>query len=357
MLVDPELIERIYEAAAMPEQWPAVLQSVADAVDAFGACFVHRTVGSGSWTLSSGMAEFGESYLAAGWIARDDRVPLVVAERYPGFRVDSDLWSEADQRAMPIYRDFLLPRGLNASGATFVQGSREDAVHIGVEGLASYTSAGAAVPVLDAFRPHLARAISLSVQLGQVRDDGVVGGLEAAGVAAAVVSVDGRLRASNAAFARRLGSIFHTRAGRIRFADPFLQARLAEAIAAFDGTNALSLAVGTGDEAPPFAIHLVPLRRGARDVVGWDGILMLVADAANASVPGADLLRLLFDLTPAEARVARMLAEGRSPTAAATALNITEATARTHLRRIFAKTGVGRQAELVRLLLGTGAPN
>jgi DNA-binding CsgD family transcriptional regulator len=83
---------------------------------------------------------------------------------------------------------------------------------------------------------------------------------------------------------------------------------------------------------------------------------MLLAETSNASVPGADLLRLLFDLTPAEARLTRLLVEGNTLAAAARQLKVTEGTARTHLRGVFAKTGVERQAGLVRLLLGLGAP-
>jgi DNA-binding CsgD family transcriptional regulator len=75
----------------------------------------------------------------------------------------------------------------------------------------------------------------------------------------------------------------------------------------------------------------------------------------NRVLPNADLLRLLFDLTLAEARIARLLLEGRTLNQAAAAAQIAYATARVHLRSIFAKTGVHRQAELVQLLNGYGA--
>lgn len=106
----------------------------------------------------------------------------------------------------------------------------------------------------------------------------------------------------------------------------------------------------------PAAMHIVPLDRATRDRLGQDGVLLLLADVGGASVPSADLLRQMFDLTPAEARLARLLVGGRAPAEAARALGITEGTARTHLRRVFEKIGVNRQAELVRLLAGLGAP-
>jgi DNA-binding CsgD family transcriptional regulator len=58
-----------------------------------------------------------------------------------------------------------------------------------------------------------------------------------------------------------------------------------------------------------------------------------------------------YGLTFAEASLAMRLVQGESIAEAAAALGITEHTARTHLKRVFAKTGTMRQAELVREVL------
>lgn len=58
----------------------------------------------------------------------------------------------------------------------------------------------------------------------------------------------------------------------------------------------------------------------------------------------------LFRLTAAEARLAEGMAEGLDLAAYAMRANISKATARAHLKAVFAKTGVRRQTELVRLL-------
>lgn len=57
-------------------------------------------------------------------------------------------------------------------------------------------------------------------------------------------------------------------------------------------------------------------------------------------------------LTAAEARLALFLASGGSLAGYAAVQKVSRNTARTHLQRIFQKMGVGRQAELVRLVLG-----
>lgn len=63
------------------------------------------------------------------------------------------------------------------------------------------------------------------------------------------------------------------------------------------------------------------------------------------------ILGALFDLTPAEAILATLLARGLSLAEASAAQNISQHTARAQLKSIFSKTGVSRQAELVRLVL------
>jgi DNA-binding CsgD family transcriptional regulator len=69
-----------------------------------------------------------------------------------------------------------------------------------------------------------------------------------------------------------------------------------------------------------------------------------------------DQLRAVFGLTRTEALVAAEIFRGEGLKAAADALGIGATTARTHLQRIFGKTGTRKQAELVRIIART-CPN
>jgi DNA-binding CsgD family transcriptional regulator len=76
--------------------------------------------------------------------------------------------------------------------------------------------------------------------------------------------------------------------------------------------------------------------------------------SGRAATPGA--------LTPAEARVAELVAEGKTNREAAAALFLSERTVEAHLSRVFGKLGVEHRTELARALLtrqtsGTAAPN
>ena len=79
---------------------------------------------------------------------------------------------------------------------------------------------------------------------------------------------------------------------------------------------------------------------------------VFLSDPEATAETRPETLQRLFKLTPAEARLAASVGEGSSLAEAANQLGIGRETARTHLKRIFSKTGTRRQSELVRLLVG-----
>lgn len=89
------------------------------------------------------------------------------------------------------------------------------------------------------------------------------------------------------------------------------------------------------------------------DDKGQPTLLLYVRDAINKSTVSSAAAKQLFDFTPAETALALELANGLSLEDAAENLGIMRNTARAHLRAIFSKTGVRRQAELVRVILNS----
>ena len=70
--------------------------------------------------------------------------------------------------------------------------------------------------------------------------------------------------------------------------------------------------------------------------------------------PPAAILAKTFHLTPAEARLACIIARGAPPDIAARELKISRETARNQLKSVFGKTDTHRQSELVALLMQVG---
>ncbi|NND67281.1 MAG: helix-turn-helix transcriptional regulator [Halioglobus sp.] len=78
---------------------------------------------------------------------------------------------------------------------------------------------------------------------------------------------------------------------------------------------------------------------------------VFISDPDLQESTSGQILGELFELTPAEANLATLLARGLSLAEVSSAQGISQHTARAQLKSIFAKTGVSRQAELVRLVL------
>ena len=72
-------------------------------------------------------------------------------------------------------------------------------------------------------------------------------------------------------------------------------------------------------------------------------------------MPGEAFARL-YRLTGGEVRVLLVLAQGLGAKEAADMLGVGEPTVRTHLQRIFSKTGTSRQTNLLRLLQSSAPP-
>jgi len=86
-------------------------------------------------------------------------------------------------------------------------------------------------------------------------------------------------------------------------------------------------------------------QKGARAFVGIDRKALY-----TFPVPAVRLLEEYFKLTPAEARLAQLMARAASVEDASRRLGVKLCTARSQLAAIFEKTATARQAELVVLL-------
>jgi DNA-binding CsgD family transcriptional regulator len=152
--------------------------------------------------------------------------------------------------------------------------------------------------------------------------------------------------------------------GRLVAADPQLNRILREAAAASvfgDGaTRSESIALPfVAHDGERFVGHLLPLTSGQRAKTGtsFDATAILFVRKAALDVPpAADLIRSVFKLTPAEARVLLTIVEVGSVSESARDLDVAESTVKTHLARIFTKTDTKRQADLVKLVAAFSSP-
>ena len=119
------------------------------------------------------------------------------------------------------------------------------------------------------------------------------------------------------------------------------------------------------DDSGISSFHL-PCDDGAEELrmvgchLGNDGkagpqLALFLTRSGKVSPLSPELLAALFGFTPAEGLVASALAQGEKPSDIAVSLGIAQTTVAFHIRNIFQKTGVSRQASLVVLLLTSPA--
>jgi DNA-binding CsgD family transcriptional regulator len=122
------------------------------------------------------------------------------------------------------------------------------------------------------------------------------------------------------------------------------------------GDRALSLTAHDGER---YVAHVLPLASVMRsDAEGSSAAVavLFVRKAALSLRSSDELLARTFNLTPSEIRVLLAVVEFTGVSEVAQSLGIAETTVKTHLKRIFAKTGTSRQADLVKLAVEFSNP-
>jgi DNA-binding CsgD family transcriptional regulator len=352
-----EIISEIYEAAAVPEYWPRVLGKMSKHVDGAGGILFTSVLDRIRWTASEDIYDAMDEFVREGWAAINPRPSRIMALNHAGFIQDLDAFTREELDRDPVYANFLRKRGLGWATGTMLSIPNGDALIFSFE--RAYEKGPVPRPVIEFFdrlRPHLARGALLSARLGLERAQAMTDALQAIGLPAAVLRPRGALLVANAAFERWMPTLFRDHRDRIRLSDAAADALIAKAIARIGLANepgvVNSVPVAAGEGRPPMILHLLPVRGVANDIFTRADSLLVVTPVDRASVPTAEVLQGLFDLTPAEARVARGIGEATSVEDLAAALGVSRETVRTQIKAVLAKTGVGGQKELVSLLAG-----
>jgi DNA-binding CsgD family transcriptional regulator len=115
-----------------------------------------------------------------------------------------------------------------------------------------------------------------------------------------------------------------------------------------------SMAVSRPSGKRPFLVSIERMNR--RSGLAAPALLITIVDPEMGVLGATEWLRQLYDLTRAETRLAGELAAGFSTRQSAARLCVSTHTIRAQIRAIFAKTGVRRQSELVRLMYLHTAP-
>ncbi|MCL6708327.1 helix-turn-helix transcriptional regulator [Pseudomonas sp. R2.Fl] len=344
-----DIVDDIYEAALVGELWPDVLDAVrAETRSLVGLIIGVDPAGAITALTSPGGESILADYQSLDLFSRSQRLPRIIASNVHDFVTDDAIFTPQEKAADPAYTEFLFPRGMGHGAGTIFRLPDGSTILVDLERtLETGPYDDAAIGRLNALRPHFGRAATLlhKAELQRARDR--VDALAALGIAAMALDGSGRPLALNREMEALVPSLVADRSTGVVFTDPAVD-RLWQELIGGGGRVSASIPIRRG--ADTFVAHLVPVVRRAQDIFSRTASLLLVTPVGTASqaLP-ADVIQVLFDLTPAEARVAYRLAGGATVTRIAAGQKVTEETIRSHVKAILRKTALSRQADLVSL--------
>jgi DNA-binding CsgD family transcriptional regulator len=355
--MDQTLVNDIYECSFAPELWPNVLDRLAEMTDAVGGTFfVASSTGVQSWTASEPLRLGLELFAKTGLATRGGRLTRLRAA-HPGFVLETDLYdTEEEMAADPVYRELLWPAGLGWGTGTAVPLPTGETLCLTLERFRTRGPVEAnVIDQLDSLRPHLARSALVSARLRLERARIATETLALLGLPALTFDQQGTVLAANHLMQALTDQIrWHAR-DRISLKDPTAQSLFEQAVVTLEAEGAtpvLSFASRGVEGSALMVVHIVPIRGASRDVFQRCAGVLVMMPVTFPQAPPVELVRSLFDLTPAEARVARSLTTGETLETIAANTGVSRNTVRTQLKAVLEKTGCNRQAEVVALLSG-----
>ena len=366
-----QVLALLHRAVFDDARWPAASGLIDTACKSKGNMLVY-----GEGTVESGIDIYFSRLCYRGQSHRDleqeyYRNYYPIDERLPRLRQlpDSyivpinDLITEEEKKVSPTYNNL------------FLRGSMQDCLNVRLDGPAGRTrivmsladstvGSGWSSAQLKMFKyllPHIREYIGARQALADARalGDSAVGLLNNASIGVMQLDARGRIVALNdqaLEILSRDDGLFDE-GGFVRAAAKDEQAALDRmldrALPRFKGVGESgSMVVGRANALSRLVLHVTPVK----DLQGEGrpqhvAALLLVVDPAIPAEIDPDMLQWALGFTPAESQLAAMLAEGKSLREIAAMTQRSEGTVRWHLKQIFGKTGLSRQAEVVQLVL------
>jgi DNA-binding CsgD family transcriptional regulator/PAS domain-containing protein len=210
--------------------------------------------------------------------------------------------------------------------------------------------------------PHMRRAVVVSQLVGRAAAEAATFGNALDGIGAGLFFVDasGRIVHANTSGHDMLAQGVLARASGGKLASNDAVQAFDEIFGIADSSDAdvgprggaVALTASDGDH---YVAHVLPLTAGARRQVGagFEAIAAVFVKKAALDMPSPqDIIAKFYKLTPTELRVLFAIVQVGGVPEVAESMGISPSTVKTHLRRLFVKTGTDRQADLVKLVAG-----
>jgi DNA-binding CsgD family transcriptional regulator len=356
--MNEDLLDRIYECAFAPEGWPIVIEELSRLIEGERGTLLILGRDQLRWVTVRGGEQFVETMIREGRVQQGRFIEVVWGLRHPGFVSESEVFTPEELDKEPLWRDYYLAHGFAWGAATAVPLPSGERVFLALNRRNELGPVKSdSIQKVDVYRPHLARAILISARLQLERARAVGETLDALGLPGLVLDGQGKVLAANSLVQGLTDYVMWRALNRVSLIDRSAEQLLRDAMAAIDAPQAStrSFPVRHRESGGTMVAHVIPIRLSARDVFVRCAAALVLTPLAAPGAPPVELIQTLFDLTPAEARVARSLTAGDTVEEIASTAGVSANTVRTQVRGVLEKTGCRRQTEVVTLLGGIAA--
>jgi DNA-binding CsgD family transcriptional regulator/PAS domain-containing protein len=367
-----KLIGLIYDCALDPGRWEDALAGIRDALNAQTAVLhlddlsqdrllIYRTVGIEPYWLEQQAKHIPEIHARliedlSTWPSLE--VPHVVSRHIPRSYLEASRYFQEclkPQGLIDVMSFFLIHTPTRLAGFAVARHERQGIIterEIKLGGL---------------LLPHVRRSVMISnmLDISTIERARMAEALDALTCAVVLTNERGAILHANRSATQMLrsGAPIHDAHGILQANIPSASKELhiAIMIAAQDeasiGKTGLAVRLSESDlltepDRPPVFARVLPMAGGdLRAAMEPAAVAAVFIGNAPDEHDAADLLATAFGLTLAETRVLASLLAGHTMAETAASLHIASTTTKTHLDNIFQKTGVSRQADLMRLVM------
>jgi DNA-binding CsgD family transcriptional regulator len=272
----------------------------------------------------------------------------------------SDVMSYADFLETRFYKEWSYPQGLGDKLIVVLDKSRTGTTLLSVFCHDRNGPVDAETHRRMRFlAPHLRRAMLIGRQMDSKAAEASTFCDTLDGLATSMFLVDANARIIHANARGNhlisMGDLLSSTGGQLFAKHPHANMALHNVLAA--GTGISLPLISDGGER--YVVHVLPLSATAQRWAdaGCTAISALFVHKVVLDAPSApEIMARAYNLTSSELRVLLGIMEVGGVPETAEALGISQPTVKTHLRHLFAKTGVSRQADLVKLVASYSSP-
>jgi DNA-binding CsgD family transcriptional regulator/PAS domain-containing protein len=365
-----DLIGTIYDTTLDRALWPDALRKAAEFVAGSAAAIFSKSpaAGSGYVYYESGIDPYYQQLYFDKYVKLD---PATTGHYFADIGQPvaiADLMPYQEFLETRFYKEWVHPQGLVDLVSVVLDKSVTSAALFGVfrhqrHGVVDDETRRRMRVIV----PHIRRAVLIGnvLDLNTAEKTAFADTLSSLAAGVFLVDQNARIVFANSSGEIMLGEakILRQSDGVLTAVDPGTRTTLPDVIAsARDGDAAVGvngIAIPLSSPPEPWLAHILPLTSGMRQQAGivYSAVAAVFVHQASLEAPSSmATMSKLYRLTPSELRVLAAVSEVGGIPAVAEVVGIGEATVKTHLQRLFAKTGTNGQTELVKLVATHASP-